>query len=159
MMKEMLPYVGGMIVGAAICYGGYRLYKYYKNEDIKEENAIFEEKLKLKEIKNEKLNDLIRNQTYVNLLTSKELTSWFKQNQNKVEAKAKMLIVIPTEDNMSGLGYPKESDIDTEANIIQLFYDEDMGKVLLIRLLSYTDIDSNLQAKLIEQDGMIVVTA
>lgn len=159
MMKEMLPYVGGMIVGAAICYGGYRLYKYYKKENIKEENDIFEEKLKLKEIKSEKLNDLIRNQTYVNLLTSKELTSWFKQNQNKVEEKAKMLIVIPTQDNMSGLGYPKESDIDTEANIIQLFYDEDKGKVLLIRLISYTDIDSNLQAKLIEQDGMIVVTA
>ena len=159
MMKEMLPYVGGMIVGAAICYGGYRLYKYYKKENIKQENDIFEEKLKLKEIKSEKLNDLIRNQTYVNLLTSKELTSWFKQNQNKVEEKAKMLIVIPTQDNMSGLGYPKESDIDTEANIIQLFYDEDKGKVLLIRLISYTDIDSNLQAKLIEQDGMIVVTA
>ena len=159
MMKEMLPYVGGMIVGAAICYGGYRLYKYYKKENIKEENDIFEEKLKLKEIKSEKLNDLIRNQKYVNLLTSKELTSWFKQNQNKVEEKAKMLIVIPTQDNMSGLGYPKESDIDTEANIIQLFYDEDKGKVLLIRLISYTDIDSNLQAKLIEQDGMIVVTA
>ena len=34
MMKEMLPYVGGMIVGAAICYGGYRLYKYYKKENI-----------------------------------------------------------------------------------------------------------------------------
>lgn len=160
MMKEVLACAGGVAVGVAICYVGYRyIYKPYvaKKEASKEED-VFAEKLKAKEEKSQKLKDLIANQTYVELLTTKELTGWFKDNRDKVAANAKMIITTPTEENMRGLGYPAQTDLDVDTNIVQLFYDEESGNALLVRLVNYTDIDSNLQAKLIEQEGMIVVT-
>lgn len=158
MMKEVLACAGGVVVGVAICYGGYRLYKYYKSHNEEKEKDVFAEKLKTKEIQCQKLKDLIANQTYVELLTAKELTNWFKENKNRVATSAQMIITTPTVENMRGLGYPAETDLDTETNIVQLFYDEELGSALSIRLVNYTDIDSNLQAKLIENEGMIVVT-
>ena len=157
-MKEVLACAGGVVVGVAIFYGGYRLYKYYEAQKKDKDKDIFAEKLKVKEEQSQRLKDLIANQTYVELLTSKELTGWFKENRHKVNGNAKMIITTPTEDNMRGLGYPAETDLDADTNIVQLFYDEDAGNALLVRLVNYTDIDSNLQAKLIEQEGMIVIT-
>lgn len=158
MMKEVLACAGGVIVGIAICYGGYRLYKYCKSQKTEKDADIFAEKLKVKEEKSQRLKDLIANQTYIELLTTRELTGWFKENRDKVNSNAKMIITIPTEDNMRGLGYPAETGLDADTNIVQLFYDENVGNALLVRLVNFTDIDSNLQAKLIEQEGMIVVT-
>lgn len=165
MMKEVLrafavgvSFAVGVFFGGVICYGGYRLYKYYKEQNETKEKDIFAEKLKAKEAQSQKLKDLIANQTYVELLTTKELTSWFKENKNRVAANAQMIITTPTVENMRGLGYPAETDLDAETNIVQLFYDEESGKALLIRLVNYAGIDSNLQAKLIENEGMIVVT-
>lgn len=158
MMKEVLACAGGVVVGVAICYGGYRLYKYYKGQNERKEKDIFVDKLKKREAQSQRLKDLIANQTYVELLTTKELTSWFKVNRDKVAADAKMIIITPTEDNMRGLGYPADTDLDVDSNIVQLFYDEELGNALLVRLVNFTDIDTNLQAKLIEQEGMIVVT-
>jgi hypothetical protein len=158
MVKEVFAVAGGIVVGAAICYGGYCLYKYYKSKNSEQEEDVFAEKLKSREDKAQKLNELIANQTYVELLTAKELTGWFKANRNKVSSNAKMIITTPTEENMRGLGYPADNDLDVDTNIIQLFYDDEAGNALLVRLVNFTDIDSNLQAKLIEQEGMIVVT-
>lgn len=157
-MKEIIALAGGVVVGAAICYGGYRLYKYYKEQNETKEKDAFEEKLKAKEAQSQKLKDLIANQTYVELLTTKELTSWFKENKNHVATSAQMIITTPTMETMRGLGYPAETELNPDTNIIQLFYDEESGSALLVRLVNYTDIDSNLQAKLIENEGMIVVT-
>lgn len=158
MMKEILACAGGVVVGVAICYGGYRLYKYYKAQTENNEKDEFAEKLKEKEAQSQKLKDLIANQSYVELLTTKELTSWFKENKNRVDSDAQMIITTPTVENMRGLGYPAETNLDVDTNIVQLFYDEESGSALLVRLVNYTDIDSNLQAKLIENEGMIVVT-
>lgn len=158
LMKEILFCAGGVVVGAAICYGGYRLYKYYKKQQEVKEPDVFAEKLKSQEEQSQRLNDLIANQIYVDLLTTKELTGWFKVNKSKVASDAKMIITTPTADNMRGLGYPGDSNLDVDTNILQLFYDENSGDALLVRLVNFTDIDSNLQAKLIEQEGMIVVT-
>ena len=157
-MKEVLVCVGGVVIGVAICYGGYHLYKRYKLHNEENDTDTFAEMFKVKEEKSQRLKDLIANQIYVELLTAKELTGWFKENRNKVDSNAKMIIMTPTEDNMRGLGYPAEIDLDPDTNIVQLFYDEETGNALLIRLVNYTDIDSNLQTKLIEQEGMIVVT-
>ena len=158
MMKEALACAGGVVLGVAICYGGYRLYKYYKAQNENEEKDVFAERLKVEEAKSQKLKDLIENQSYVELLTAKELTSWFKENRNRVASDAQMIIITPTVENMRGLGYPAETSLDVETNLIQLFYDEESGNALLVRLVNYTNIESNLQAKLIENEGMIVVT-
>jgi hypothetical protein len=73
-----------------------------------------------------------------------------------------MMVVTPTEEHMAGLGYPASNELDINTNILQLFFEkdeDDLIKVLKIRLVNFSDIDSNLQAHLIEQDGMLIVTA
>ena len=119
---------------------------------------MFSKKVKKHEEKKQKLNDLITNQTYVELLTARELTDWFRKKIEKVISKAKMMVLVPSEEHMRGLGYPAETDIDVDTNVVQLFYDEDTNEAVLVRLVNYTDIESNLQARLIENDGMLVVT-
>lgn len=160
MSKEALCIGAGIAVGAALCYGGYKLHTFYHNQNREKDNTTddFDKRLKSKEEVARKLNDLLSNQSYVELLTSKELTAWFKENRSQFREKVKMIIVTPTEQNMKGIGYMDSGDIDVDTNIVQLFYSDEEGKVLKVRLINYTNIDSNLQAHLIEQNGMIVVT-
>lgn len=160
MFREALCIGAGIAVGAALCYGGYKLYTYYQSQNKdKDSNADdFEKRLEAKEEASKKLNDLLETQSYVEMLTSKELTAWFKENRDQFGEKVKMIIVTPTEQNLKGIGYMDCGDIDEETNIIQLFYNDEAGKVLKVRLVNFTNIDSNLQAHLIEQNGMIVVT-
>ena len=160
MFREALCIGSGIAVGAALFYGGYKLYTYYQSQNKdKDSNADdFEKRLKAKEEASKKLNDLLETQSYVEMLTSKELTAWFKENRDQFGEKVKMIIVTPTEQNLKGIGYMDCGDRDEETNIIQLFYNDEAGKVLKVRLVNFTNIDSNLQAHLIEQNGMIVVT-
>lgn len=127
----------------------------------KTESKSFAEKLKVKEEKAAKLAELISNQTYVELLTSKELTTWFRENISQFGENVKMMVVTPTEEHMGGLGYPTTNELDINTNVLQLIFEDsenDTIKVLKTRLINFTDIDSNLQAHLIEQDGMLIVT-
>lgn len=127
----------------------------------KTESESFAEKLKVKEEKAAKLAELISNQTYVELLTSKELTTWFRENISQFGENVKMMVVTPTEEHMGGLGYPTTNELDINTNVLQLIFEDsenDTIKVLKTRLINFTDIDSNLQAHLIEQDGMLIVT-
>ena len=164
MLKETLLFAGGVAVGAAVIYGAYRYYQYHKTTDVSSSTNrdVFAERLKTKEEKAAKLAELISNQTYVELLTSKELTAWFRENIPQFGENVKMMVVTPTEEHMEGLGYPTANELDINANILQLIFkdsEKDEIKVLKTRLINFTDIDSNLQAHLIEQDGMIIVTA
>ena len=163
MLKETLLFAGGVVVGAAVIYGAYRYYQYRKASDSvsSTESESFAEKLKVKEEKAAKLAELISNQTYVELLTSKELTTWFRENISQFGENVKMMVVTPTEEHMGGLGYPTTNELDINTNVLQLIFEDsenDTIKVLKTRLINFTDIDSNLQAHLIEQDGMLIVT-
>lgn len=163
MMKESLMFAGGVAVGAVVIYGAYRYYQHHKSSTINNstENAIFTAKLKEKEEKTAKLAELVSNQTYVELLTSKELTTWFRDNILQIGKNAKMMIVTPTEEHMGGLGYPTDNDLDVNTNVLQLIFEDSENntiKVLKTRLINFTDIDSNLQAHLIEENGMLIVT-
>ncbi len=155
MFKEVMMVSGGIIVGAAICYGGYRLYKHFSVE--KKDRDFFEEKVKEKEESKQKFNELLATQTYVDLLTTSELTKWFKENSGILKDDIKMIILTPTTSHMKGLGYPGVNELDPEKNILQVFYDNNNG-VIKSRLVNFSNIDTNLEANLIEQEGMIVVT-
>ena len=142
MLKETLLFAGGVVVGAAVIYGAYRYYQYRKASDTvsSTESESF---------------------AYVELLTSKELTAWFRENISQFGENVKMMVVTPTEAHMGGLGYPAANELDINTNLLQLIFEDgenDTIKVLKTRLINFTDIDSNLQAHLIEQDGMLIVT-
>lgn len=162
MWKQVLAFGGGILIGVAVVGVGYYCYKQYKkNEEVSDEeigNRKFAEKVKKMEESSKRFETLLATQSYVELLTAKELTSWFKENHTGINEEAKMIIAYPTEDILKGLGYYANEALDTETNIIQLFYDEETKEVLKIRLVSYSEIESNLQAILIEQEGMMVVT-
>lgn len=164
MLKEALLFAGGVVVGTAVIYGAYRYYQYRKNSTAinSTEGDIFAAKIKENEEKAAQLAELVSAQTYVELLTSKELTTWFRENISQYGESAKMMVVTPTEEHMGGLGYPATNELDINTNILQLIFEnseDDTIKVLKTRLVNFTDIDSNLQAHLIEQDGMLIVTA
>lgn len=158
-LKEVLAIGGGIALGLFICYEVYRFYKHCSKKKTQSHEDVFVAKLKKKEVQDKKFNDLVANQTYVELLTAKDLTAWFKENRSSVPGNAKMIIIIPTVDNMKGLGYYGDNDLDADTNVVQIFYDEESSEVYKIRLVNFANIESNLQAQLIEQDGMIVVTA
>ena len=151
--------IGIIVFGAAVCY--YYLHKKKNNyvDKEKETELLFANKLKQKENSAVKIEDLISNQTYVDFLSSKELTNWFKENGSGYSDNVKMIICIPTEDIIKGIGCDNSYLIDTEKSIMQVFYDDKTKKIVKGRLISYNNIDSNLQAHLIEDNGMLVVTA
>lgn len=160
MWKQTLAFGSGILVGTVIVGICFFCYKKYKEKRIGEEHGskVFAEKEKITGESIERFEELLSNQSYVELLTAKELTTWFKENLGNIDREAQMIIAYPTEDILRGLGYYSKEKLDTETNIIQLFYDKEKDEVLKIRLISYTDIESNLHATLIEQEGMMVVT-
>lgn len=150
----------GVIAVGAVAYYIYTQKKKTANVDKEAEaSKKFSEKLKRNESNAKSLDELLRTQAYVELLTSKELTSWFKENKSSFPETVKMIISIPTEETLKGMGYDLTENIDPEKNVIQLFYDDEKKEVVKIRLVNYSNIDSNLQAHLIEENGMIVITA
>lgn len=150
--------VGIIAVGSVVYFIYAQRKKNISVDKEKEASKMFSEKLRQKASAEKDLDDLIKNQTYVDLLTSKELTLWFKENISAFPNSIKMIISVPTEETLRGIGYSITESIDPEKNVIQLFYDDEKKEVAKIRLVNYTNIESNLQAHLIEENGMIVVT-
>ena len=103
------------------------------------------------------LSDLVKEQVNIDSLTSRDLTEWFKLNQNQFPDSIKMIIAVADKKTLTGLGYELNCEIDEEKNIVQFFYDDKTTEVLLVRLIKFESINSALQARLLEGDGMIVV--
>lgn len=147
--------VGVVIVGAAVYY----IYT-QKNSEMDKEKASaekFSEKLKTPKEHVKKLTELLASQSYVDLLTAKELTTWFKENRSQFSKDVKMIVSTPTEKHIQGLGYDIDTEIDSDKNVLQMFYDPEKKTALKIRLVNFAEIESNLQAHLIEEDGMLII--
>ena len=151
--------VGVIAVGAVAYYIYTQKKKTVSGDKEAEGSKKFSEKLKQNVSGTKSLEGLIQSQVFVDLLTSKDLTDWFKENKNDFPESIKMIISVPTEENLKGMGYAITKIIDPQKNIIQLFYDDEKKEVIKIRLVNYANIETNLQAHLIEENGMIVVTA
>ena len=164
MIRNGVAFGIGAAVGVVAVGIGMAVYYYYRKKQTvntdKEAAASekFTELLKVSEGSKKSLKELTENRMNVELLTVKEITGWFKENKNDLPDNIKMIVFIPTEKMLKGLGYAITERIDPDRNIIQLFYDDEKKEAVRIRLVHYSDIDSNLQAHLIEEDGMIVIT-
>ncbi len=147
-----LGIAAGVIVAGAVAY-----YFYTKNKNKvteSESERKFAEKLE----KQNFIEEFIAGQTYVDTLTSKELTSWFRENRDKYPKNAKMIISTTETEIAKSLGLSEADGINTKTSVIQMFYDDVTEKILKSRLVGYAEIESNLQAHLIENNGIIVVT-
>lgn len=162
MWKQTVALCGGILVGAACiglgiyCYKKYMASKNISNEEVSDNK--FAKRIKEMQDTDKKFEDLLSSQSYVDVLTAKELTSWFRANRNDIKKGEKMIIAYPTVEILKGLGYFSNEVLDVNTNIIQLFYNDNTSEVSKIRLVNFSEIESNLQATLIEQDGMMVVT-
>ncbi len=159
MFKEILPYGIGILIGGAAAYGVYRYFKSKdpNNEKLRKE-AEYEAKVKYEAEKIKRFKELIENQSVVENLTSKDMSAWFKEHKSEFNEKAKMIIAIPTDDVLKGLKCSTTEPLDKDHNLLQWFFDAESNKVLKIRLVNFTNIDTNFQAHLLENDGMIIVT-
>lgn len=158
MIKTILP------IGIGVAIGGiafYAVFKFLKSKDPNNEKlrkeAEYEAKTKLAEERKRKLDELLKTQSSVETLTSKDVSVWFKENKDSFTGNIKMIIAIPTDEILKGLQYPTSEEISKDKNLLQWFYDESNGKVLKIRLITYENIDSNFQAHLLENNGMLVI--
>lgn len=158
MIKTILP------IGIGVAIGGiafYAVYKFLKSKDPNNEKlrkeAEYEAKTKIAEERKRKLDDLLKTQSSVETLTSKEVSVWFKENKDSFTGNIKMVIAIPTDEVLKGLQYPISEEINKDKNLLQWFYDESNGNVLKIRLICYENIDSNFQSHLLENNGMLVI--
>ena len=114
---------------------------------------------KKEQAQRERRNTLYANRTIVERLTSSELSSWFRNHRKEFSADAKMLVVKPTAEHLKGFGFGNcEPRIDPDTNILQMFADKDVDHILKSRLITYTNIDPNLDVQLIERSGIIIIT-
>lgn len=159
MLKNILPFGIGFAVGGIAIYG---IYKYLKSKDPNNEKlrkeAEYEAMAQLAEEMQKKFQDLIKNQSCVETLTSKDLSAWFKEYRVEFDEEVKMIIAVPSDEVLKGLGYSASESIDKDKNLLQWFYDDKTGTVLKIRLINFANIDSNFQTHLLENNGMLVVT-
>ncbi len=159
MIKNLLPFGIGVAIGGVAIYA---VYKYLKSKDPNNEKlkreAEFEAKAQLAEERLKRLHDLLDKQSFTENLSSKDLSDWFKGQKNNFGEKTKMIIALPTDEILKGLGYPVTEEIDKDKSILQWFYDDETKTVLKIRLVSFVNIDSNFQSHLFENDGMLIVT-
>lgn len=87
----------------------------------------------------------------------KILLDWFKQNSKSMESNINRVIAIPTKENLEHLGYFTQSDLNTDRNLIQCYYESSTGDVLGMRVVSCEGIDSRVQKLLLENNGMLFV--
>lgn len=147
----------GIAIGTAAVYFLYQHHTRYKNNT--QENGKYRSSKQNQELeeKRQLFSQMVQAKCQIDTLSIKDLTNWFRENRSKYLISPKMIIAVPTESQLKGLGYFGVK-LDPKKNILQFFYDSSKNKVLQIRVVEYNNIESNLEAQLIEQDGMIVIT-
>lgn len=160
MISESVAFGLGIAAGVVIVGIGLTIYYKKKKDRIAKKTERSDEFAKdyerLKE-ENRRYKELLANKVIVKNLTVKDLTSWFKENKGKINGDYKMIIASPTNETLRGIGFSGGSELDSDKNIIQFFYDEKNRDVKEIRLVSFEQIETNLQAKLIEENGIIII--
>lgn len=91
------------------------------------------------------------------IINPKILNQWFKEHDDSMAANVTRIYAIPNTDIVNHLGYHFEENLDPEKNLIQCYYETETGDVLGLRVVQFENIDSNLQAYLLEHDGLIKV--
>lgn len=134
----------GVVIGLAGCYA---IYRYTKSKN------------PATEVKNLKsISELIKQKEHINTFTSENMINWFHENKGTFNDSIKMVVATPTKEALEGLGYTIDAKVDAKQNILQFFYDDEASLALKIRFVEYDNIDSNLQAHLLDNDGLIVIS-
>ncbi|MCR5288623.1 MAG: hypothetical protein K6E51_01375 [Treponema sp.] len=137
MFKNIIAGVIGIGLGAAIIY-------------------FIVSKLTKKEIDNVVLDSLFNEKSEIENLNGPELVKWFKAKMDGKEGNIKMVLSYIDKELLSKYGFSLNEDVKTENVLLQFLYDEDSSNIIENRLIRFTNIDTNLQAQLEENEGLIV---
>lgn len=137
MLKNIIAGVIGIGLGAAIIY-------------------FIVSKLTKKEIDNEVLDSLFNEKSEIENLNGPELAKWFKAKMDGKEGNIKMVLSYIDKELLSKYGFSLKEDVKTENVLLQFLYDEDSSNIIENRLIRFSNIDTNLQAQLEENEGLIV---
>lgn len=153
-------FAAGVVLGGFLCYAGYRYYKnrtcvdFDGNVISDEGESLFEEKKHYKSMR-----ELISRQEHVSVLDGANLQEWFRNNHVETED-AKLMLAIPTAQTLSAVGYRLEEDGEgLDKRLIQAIYNSKNGTIYKLRFVAFDSIDSLLQAKLLENDGLVILDA
>lgn len=91
------------------------------------------------------------------VITAKLLNQWFKERDDAMADGVTRIYAIPNADIVEHLGYHFEEKLDPEKSLIQCYYENETRDILGLRVVQFENIDSNLQAYLLEHNGMIKV--
>jgi hypothetical protein len=91
------------------------------------------------------------------IVSPQVLNPWFKEHEEAMSKDVTRIYAIPSPDVVEHLGYHFEDALDPEKNLLQFYYDNASGDILGLRVVQFEQIDTNLQAYLMEHGGMIKV--
>lgn len=137
MLKNIIAGVVGVGIGIAII-------------------AFIVSKLSKKEIDNEVLDSLFDEKSDIENLNGPELAKWFKAKMEGKEGNIKMILSYIDKELLTKYGFSLKEVVKTDNVLLQFLYDEDTAKIIQNRLIRFTNIDTNLQAQLEENEGLIV---
>lgn len=137
MVKEVVSGLVGISIGIAIIY-------------------FIMSKLNKKEIDNEVLDSLFDETVKIDNLNGPVLATWFKDKLNGRDGNIKMILSYLDKDLLAKYGFTLNKSVNTDNMLLQFLYDEDSSKIIDNRLIRFSNIDTNLQAQLEENEGLIV---
>lgn len=157
---QLIAFGVGVVAGAAICYAGYQYYKKTKTDPTTMATAtpvsntsLFVQRKSLKNVK-----ELIARKEYVPTLDAENLNNWFRNNRVEI-SDAKLMIAFPNDKVLNAVGYSMDDDksVDLDKLVVQSVYNSKNGAVYKLRCIGYDNIDSQLQARLLENDGLVIL--
>ncbi len=92
------------------------------------------------------------------VVTAKLMNEWFKNNSEAMADDVTRLYAFPKKDILDHLGFHISDELDPDKHLIQMFYDSKTRDVLGMRIVRFDEIESNFQAKILENDGVLMVT-
>ena len=85
------------------------------------------------------------------------LNNWFKEHKDSMRDDVTRIYAIPDKKVIESLGYHFSDDLDPDKNLIQCYFETKTGNILGIRIVQFDNINSNFQALLLENNGIIKV--
>lgn len=94
----------------------------------------------------------------VDTLTYDEISVWYKNNRDKYGDDAQMIVALPKCMEKFNTNIDNSETGDLENHIFQLFYNPKTKEVYAMRDIEYLDIEPNLHAFIIENDGIVIIS-
>ena len=109
----------------------------------------------IQEISKKTITNLEEKTEYIENIDPVKLNRWFKDRKDAFGENVVRAYVLPTKSVFKSLGYLCEEDLDTSNSILQLYFDNVTNAILGLRLVQYKNINSQFQAKLMENNGIL----